>query len=648
MDRNLIINTIRALSIDQVEKAKSGHPGMPLGASHIIYLLFDKFMKFNPADPKWFNRDRFVLSAGHASAMLYTTLYVMGYDITIEDLKAFRQLDSKTPGHPESFLTPGVEATTGPLGQGLANAVGMAIAEKYLRTLFEKKGHKIIDHRTFALVSDGDLMEGISSEAIQLAGHMCLDRLLVIWDNNGISIDGPTSLSWSEDVLKRFEASGWYVDSLEDGYDLDALEAKITKAISQQKPSFLAVKTKIGYMSPLEGKNSVHGAPLGPENAQKTKENLGWNLSPFEVPKELLEYREQKIKEGQRLQNLWQKELENLRQQSEEDYILLERMMAGEIPKDLFNDLPQFSEPMATRQANQKVLAYLSSKLEELIGGSADLSESTGVYIKSPEKVINFGVREHAMGAILNGIAYHGGLLPYGSTFLVFSDYMRTPIRLSAMSGLKVIYIFSHDSIALGEDGPTHQPIEHLWSLRLIPNLFVIRPADANEVAFAWQIAIERQDGPSAIILSRQKLPIIDRSKFPPADSILKGAYALIEDENPELIIFSTGSEVHLSIEVATKLKELGIRLKLINMACIELFLNQPKDYIERILSPGVKKRIAIELSQGTPWHKFVGMDGLIIGLESFGKSAPMGDVLKHFGFTKDEVFNSITSYLRR
>lgn len=648
MKRELIINAIRALSIDQVERAKSGHPGMPLGASHIIYLLYDKFIRFNPLDPKWFNRDRFVLSAGHASAMLYATLYVMGYDITIEDLKSFRQLDSKTPGHPESFLTPGVEATTGPLGQGLANAVGMALAEKYLRELFEKRGHKIIDHRTFALVSDGDLMEGISSEAIQLAGHMCLDRLLVIWDNNGVSIDGPTSLAWSEDVLKRFEANNWYVESIEDGYDLDNLERAIERAISKGKPSFLAVKTKIGYMSPLEGTNSVHGAPLGPERAQKTKENLGWSFDPFEIPQEVLNYRQRKIQEGQRLQNLWQKELENLRSKSEEDYNLLERIIAGEIPKEIFKDLPQFSEEMATRQANQKVLSYLSLKLTELIGGSADLSESTGVHIKDSQKVINFGVREHAMGAILNGIAYHGGLLPYGSTFLVFSDYMRTPIRLASMSGLKVIYIFSHDSIALGEDGPTHQPVEHLWSLRLIPNLYVIRPADANEVAYAWQIALERQDGPSAIVLTRQKLPLIDRTKFPPASNVLKGAYSLIEDENPQLIIFATGSEVHLAIDCALKLRESGTKLKLVNMVCIELFLTQSQDYIDKVLAKEIKKRVAIEAGASAPWHRFVGMDGLVIGLDNYGKSAPMKDILEHFGFTQEKILDSIKDYLKR
>jgi transketolase len=500
----LLINTIRFLSLDQVERAKSGHPGMPLGASHIPYIIYDRFLKFNPKNPKWFNRDRFVLSAGHASAMLYSLLFVMGYDLSLEDLKGFRQLGSRTPGHPESFLTPGVEATTGPLGQGIGNAVGMALAEKFLADKFNSEGFPIIDHYTFALVSDGDLMEGVSCEVAQLAGHWKLNKLVVIWDNNKVSIDGPTSLAWSEDVLKRFDAFGWFVQEVEDGYDLAELEKAIKRAMEQgEKPSFISVRTHLAYGSPKQDDASAHGAPLGKELALQTKKNFEWPEEEFFVPEEVWSYREEKIKKGELLEREWNTLFEKYRESYPELARLLEKSLNKDWEEDYRELLPEFKDAMATRQASGKVLASISKAIPTLFGGSADLSESNNTYLHGegdfPQgRNLHFGVREHAMGTILNGMAYHGGIIPYGGTFLVFSDYMRPSIRMASLSRLQVIYVFTHDSIGLGEDGPTHQPVEQLSSLRLIPNLWVLRPADPNEVSVAWYIALKRKDGPTA------------------------------------------------------------------------------------------------------------------------------------------------------
>ncbi|BAI68584.1 transketolase [Hydrogenobacter thermophilus TK-6] len=651
-----VINTIRFLSVDQVERAKSGHPGMPLGASHIAYLIFDRFLKFNPKDPNWINRDRFVLSAGHASAMLYSLLFVMGYDINLEDLKSFRQLNSRTPGHPERHLTPGVEATTGPLGQGIGNAVGMAIAEKYLSNFFNREGFPIIDHYTFALVSDGDLMEGVSCEVGQLAGHLKLGKLIVIWDNNGVSIDGPTSLAWSEDVLKRFSAFGWHVAHIEDGYNLDELERAIKSAMEEkERPSFISVRTHLGYGSPKQDDASVHGAPLGKELALETKRRFGWSEEEFYVPEEVYNYRKEKIEKGLKAQEEWNRLFEEYRRAYPDLAQKLLKAFKGDWGEDYKIHIPVFTEPMATRQASGKLLNAIAKHIPTMIGGSADLSESNNTYLhgmgdflaENPlGRNIHYGVREHAMGTILNGMAYHGGVLPYGGTFLIFSDYMRPSIRLAAMSGLQVIYVFTHDSVGLGEDGPTHQPIEQLCSLRLIPNLWVLRPADANEVGIAWDMAIQRKDGPVAIVLSRQKLPIIDRNRYAFYENARRGAYIIADTQGtPDLIIFASGSEVHPSLSAKHILEEEGIKVRVVNVLSFEVFELQKEDYKEYVLSPQVKRRVAVEAGRGLCWYKYVGMDGLVISMEEFGKSAP-GDVLMdHFGFTGKKIAQRIKEF---
>ncbi|MCS6875640.1 MAG: transketolase [Aquificaceae bacterium] len=654
----LVINTIRFLSVDQVERAKSGHPGMPLGASHIAYLVFDRFLKFNPRNPKWINRDRFVLSAGHASAMLYSLLFVMGYPIELEELKKFRQLGSRMPGHPENFVTPGVEATTGPLGQGIGNAVGMALAERYLSSLFNREGFPVIDHYTFALVSDGDLMEGISCEVGELAGHWRLNKLVVIWDNNGVSIDGPTSLAWSEDVCKRFEAFGWFVQHVEDGYNLEEIERAIKRAMEQkEKPSFISVKTHIGYGSPKQDDASVHGAPLGKEAVIKTKRNFNWPEEEFYVPQEVYSYREEKIEKGMALQREWE---ELFRAYSEKYPDLAELLLNAfkrEWGEEYKKHLPTFDEPMATRQASGKVLNSMAKQMPTLFGGSADLSESNSTYLHNMGdfgyqntlgRNLHFGVREHGMGAILNGMAYHGGVLPYGGTFLVFSDYMRPTIRIASMAGLQVVYVFTHDSIGLGEDGPTHQPVEQLSSLRLIPNLCVIRPADANETSVAWSMAIERKEGPTALILTRQKLPLIDRSKYTPADGIRKGAYALLDCEGlPELIILASGSEVHPALKVGEKLSSEGVKVRVINMASFEVFEKQEESYKQALLPKEVRKRVAVEAGRGMCWHKYVGLDGLVISLETFGKSGTGDILMEYFGFSAEKIEKRIREFFK-
>ncbi len=648
----LVINTIRFLSVDQVERAKSGHPGMPLGASHIIYLIFDRFLKFNPKNPKWINRDRFILSAGHASAMLYSTLFMFGYDLTIEDLKEFRQLGSKTPGHPESWLTPGVEATTGPLGQGLGNGVGMALAEKFLSSHFNRKGYPVVDHYTYVLCSDGDLMEGISYEVAALAGHFKLNKLIVVWDNNHISIDGDTSLAWSEDVLKRFEALGWNVQHLEDGYDLEALEKALLMAKESDKPSFISVRTHIGYGSPLQDTPKVHGAPLGAENVIETKKRFGWPTQEFYVPKEALEYTRRHVQLGKEREEEWN----SLFREYEREYPDLARELIDAFESrwslDWLDKVPRFEEAMATRKASGKVLNIMADYIPTMIGGSADLSESNNtILVNYPDfeadtptgRNIHYGVREHAMGAIMNGMAYHGGMLPYGGTFLIFSDYMRPSIRLAAMAGLQVIYVFTHDSIGLGEDGPTHQPVEQLPSLRLIPNLVVIRPADANEVRVAWKVAVERKEGPTAIILTRQSVPVIDRNTYASEENLVRGAYILYEPEGePDLILMATGSEVHVALGAKDILEKRGIKVRVVNFPSIELFEMQGEDYKRSVLPPSVKRRVVVEAAKGDCWHKYVGEEGLVISMESFGKSAPGKVLFEHFGFTPEAVAEKI------
>jgi transketolase len=653
----LLINTIRFLSVDQVERAKSGHPGMPLGASHIAYLIYDRFLRFNPKNPKWFNRDRFVLSAGHASAMLYSLLFVMGYELSLEDLRGFRQLGSRTPGHPENFLTPGVEATTGPLGQGIGNAVGMALAEKYLSSYFNREGFPIIDHYTFALVSDGDLMEGVSCEVSQLAGHFRLHKLVVIWDNNRVSIDGPTSLAWSEDVLKRFSAFGWYVQHIEDGYNLEEIEKAIRRALEQkERPSFISVRTHLGYGSPLQDDAKVHGAPMGREKALETKRRFGWPEEDFYVPEEAYAYREEKIKRGQELEEEWNRLFKAYREKYPELGELLERAVKGDLGQEYRKHIPVFSEPMATRQASGKVLNAIAPHIPFLFGGSADLSESNNTYLhgmgdflaENPTgRNIHFGVREHAMGTILNGMAYHGGIIPYGGTFLVFSDYMRPSIRIAAMAGLQVVYVFTHDSIGLGEDGPTHQPVEQLSSLRLIPNLWVIRPADANETAVAWDMALQRKEGPTALILTRQKVSFIDRTKYPSAEGIRRGAYILLDsDELPEVILMASGSEVEPTLRAGEMLKEKGVKVRVVNMASFEVFEAQEEEYRRHVLPPEVRKRVAVEAGRGLCWHRYVGLDGLVISLETFGKSAPGDRLMEYFGFSAEKIAEKVQGLL--
>ncbi|MEM2731757.1 MAG: transketolase [Nitrososphaerota archaeon] len=651
----LMINTIRFLSVDQVESAKSGHPGMPLGAAHIAYIIFDRFLKFNPKNPKWIDRDRFVLSAGHASAMLYSLLFVNGYDVTIEDLRRFRRLDSITPGHPENTLTPGVEVTSGPLGQGFGNSVGMAIAEKYLSSYFNKDGFNIIDHYTYVLASDGDLMEGVSSEAAALAGHFKISKLIVVWDNNKVTIDGPTSLAWSENVVERFDALGWYVQDIEDGYNLSKIENAIRNAREQKdKPSFIAVRTHLAYGSRLQDDSRAHGAPLGKEIVDEMKKKLSWSLQEFYVPEEVWKYREEKIKLGLRREAEWRKLFEKYNEKYPELAELLLRSFNRDWGEEYKKHLPVFSEGMATRAASGKVLNAIAKYIPTMVGGSADLFESTSTYLQGLGdfqadnplgRNIHYGVREHAMGAIMNGMVYHGGILPYGGTFLVFSDYMRPAIRLAAMADLQVIYVFSHDSVWVGEDGPTHQPVEQLSSLRLIPNLWVIRPCDPNEVSVAWEIAIERKDGPTAIILTRQKVPVLDRSKYPPADSIRKGAYILADSGNePDLLILASGSEVHIALEVKKILEEKGVKTRVVNMASFELFELQNEDYRRRVVPRSVA-RVAIEAGRGLCWYRYVGEDGLVISIERFGKSAPYQDLMVDFGFTSEKISEKILQH---
>ncbi|MEM2654262.1 MAG: transketolase, partial [Nitrososphaerota archaeon] len=642
-------------SADQVEFAKSGHPGMPLGASHIAYIIFDRFLKFNPKNPKWIDRDRFVLSAGHASAMLYSLLFVNGYDVTIEDLRRFRRLDSITPGHPENTLTPGVEVTSGPLGQGFGNSVGMAIAEKYLSSYFNKDGFNIIDHYTYVLASDGDLMEGVSSEAAALAGHFKISKLIVVWDNNKVTIDGPTSLAWSENVVERFDALGWYVQDIEDGYNLSKIENAIRNAREQKdKPSFIAVRTHLAYGSRLQDDSRAHGAPLGKEIVDEMKKKLSWSLQEFYVPEEVWKYREEKIKLGLRREAEWRKLFEKYNEKYPELAELLLRSFNRDWGEEYKKHLPVFSEGMATRAASGKVLNAIAKYIPTMVGGSADLFESTSTYLQGLGdfqadnplgRNIHYGVREHAMGAIMNGMVYHGGILPYGGTFLVFSDYMRPAIRLAAMADLQVIYVFSHDSVWVGEDGPTHQPVEQLSSLRLIPNLWVIRPCDPNEVSVAWEIAIERKDGPTAIILTRQKVPVLDRSKYPPADSIRKGAYILADSGNePDLLILASGSEVHIALEVKKILEEKGVKTRVVNMASFELFELQNEDYRRRVVPRSVA-RVAIEAGRGLCWYRYVGEDGLVISIERFGKSAPYQDLMVDFGFTSEKISEKILQH---
>ena len=650
----LCINTLRFLAIDTVQKARSGHPGAPMGAAPMAYALWDRFMKHNPADPNWPDRDRFVLSAGHASAMLYSLLHLTGYDLPIEELQQFRQWGSRTPGHPEYGLTPGVEVTTGPLGQGMANAVGMALAERWLATRFNRPGHEIINHHTYAIVSDGDLQEGVAAEAASLAGTLGLGKLLLIYDDNQISIEGDTDIAFLEDVPRRFEAYGWHVIDSIDGNDLDSVTSAIGEARAEEgRPSILVCKTVIGYGSPNKaGTAGVHGAPLGDDEVGLTREQLHWPYpETFTVPGEVREHLTKARERGREQQEQWDLILSSYRENFPSEALRLQDALNGVLAPGwssgltgLFDD----GKAVSTREASGKVMNVIADSVPNLIGGSADLAPSTLTILNSEGHIgpgnfdgrnLHFGVREHAMGAVANGIAVHGGAIPYASTFLIFSDYLRPALRLSALMGQQVIYVFTHDSVALGEDGPTHQPVEHLMSLREMPNLVVIRPADATETAVAWQAALERRDGPTALALSRQNLPILDRTALASADDASRGGYILWDTaDEPQVIIIATGSEVHIALEAAQALESEGIRARLVSMPSWEMFESQPREYRDSVLPPSQRARLSVEAGAINGWARYVGLDGSSIGMSTFGASAPGGVALEKFGFTATRV----------
>jgi transketolase len=649
----LSINTIRTLAIDAVEKAKSGHPGMPMGAAAMAYVLWTRFLRHNPANPKWADRDRFVLSAGHGSMLLYALLHLTGYDLPLEEIRNFRQWGSRTPGHPEHGLVPGVEATTGPLGQGFANGVGMAMAERYLGNYFNRPGHVIVDHFTYAICSDGDMMEGISSEAASLAGHLSLGKLIYLYDDNHITIDGDTTLSFSEDVAKRFEAYGWHVQKV-DGNDLEAVNRALSMARAETvKPSLICARTHIGFGSPnKQDKSSAHGSPLGADEVKATKAALGWPAEPtFNIPEEALQHFRQAVARGASQEKVWSDRFAAYAVAHPELAREWEQWQKGQLPAGWRHALPQFKVAdgaMATRVSSGKTINAVAAVLPNLLGGSADLAASNDTNIKgaasfsasAPGRILHFGIREHAMGGVLNGIALHGGLRPFGATFLVFSDYMRPSIRVAALTELPVIYVFTHDSIAVGEDGPTHQPIEHLAALRAMPNLLVIRPADATETAAAWRVALEHHHGPVALALTRQNLPTIDREKFPSADLLEKGAYTLADAEVGPLkvILIATGSEVALALEARTKLEAQGTGTRVVSMPCVELFTQQPPSYREEVLPQAVKARIAVEAGTSFGWREFVGDEGDTVCINHYGASAPAAVVLENFGFTVENV----------
>jgi len=671
----LCVNSIRFLAADMIQEASSGHPGLPLGAAPMAYVLWDRHLRHNPENPDWFDRDRFVLSAGHGSAMLYALLHLYGYDLPLEELKRFRSWGSKTPGHPEAGLTPGVEVTTGPLGQGLAMAVGMAIAEAHLAAVFNRPGHRVIDHYTYVLASDGDLMEGVTAEACSLAGHLGLGKLIVLYDDNRISLAGTTDLTFSEDVGKRFSAYGWQVLKVEDGNDLAAIDRAIREAKEDKdRPSLICVRTVLGYGAPtLAGTYKAHGSPLGEEELAAAKERLGWPASPkFFVPEEAREHFRAALARGRAWQSEWEGRLGRYRAEHPELAAELERRIRGELPPGWEQGLPEF-EPdekgIATRKASGKVLRALAERIPELIGGSADLNPSTvteltglGDFQRPGEppagvqgraggawdwsgRNLHFGVREHAMGAIANGIARHGGLIPFCGTFLVFSDYMRPPVRLAAMMGCKVVYVFTHDSIGIGQDGPTHQPVEQLMSLRAVPELAVIRPADAGEAKEAWIAALKRT-GPTALILTRQNLPVLDRGRYAPAEGLHRGGYVLWQSEEgePQLVVIGTGSEVQVALQAGELLAAEGIRVRVVSLPSWELFQDQPEDYRRAVLPPEVP-RVAVEAGVTLGWERYA---DVAIGVDRYGASAPGAEVLERYGITPENVAAAARRLLAR
>lgn len=650
----LCINTLRFLSADAVQQANSGHPGLPMGAAPLAYAIWTRHLRHNPLNPAWPARDRFILSGGHGCTLLYSLLHLTGYDLPLEEIKRFRQWGSRTPGHPEFGLTPGVETTTGPLGQGFSNGVGMAIAEAHLAARYNRPGHEIIDHYFYAIVTDGDLMEGVASEAASLAGHLRLGKLIYLYDDNHISIEGPTEITFTEDRGKRFEAYGWHVQQVEDGLDVEAIDRAIQAAKADPRPSLIMVRTTIGYGLPTRaGTAKAHGEPPGDAELNSAKEKLGWPLEPrFYIPEEALAFFRQAAVRGPELEAAWQARFEAYRAEYPDLAAELERRLAGKLPQGWDEGLPEFpADPkgMASRASSGRVLNAIAAKLPDLMGGSADLAPSTNTWLAntpafSPEdrtgRNIHFGVREHGMGAIVNGMAYHGGVIPFGATFLVFSDYMRPTLRVAALSHLGSIWVFTHDSIGVGEDGPTHQPVEHLAALRAIPNLVVLRPADANEVREAWKIAVENRHRPTALVLTRQNLPTLDRTVYASAAGVRKGAYVLADlgGEDPRVILMASGSEVGLIVEAGQHLAEEGVAVRLASFPSWELFAEQDAAYQASVLPPAVTARVAVEAGVTQGWHRWVGSGGRVLGLDRYGASAPAKTVFEKLGFTVENV----------
>ena len=654
----IIANTIRGLSVDGVAAANSGHPGMPLGMADVCAVLWSEHMNFNPKNPKWLNRDRFILSAGHGSMLIYSLLHLYGYDLSMDDLKAFRQWGSKTPGHPENFVTAGVETTTGPLGQGVANAVGFALAEASLAARYNREGSEIIDHYTYVVAGDGCLQEGISHEACSFAGHNKLGKLIMLYDSNNITIDGPTHISFTEDTRKRFEAYGWQVLEI-DGHDYDQINSAIAEAKKEKsKPSIIICKTIIGFGSPNRaGTSKAHGEPFPAEEIELMKEKLGLPKDKsFFVPDEISDLRAKTQEKGENLENKWNELWENYKNKNQEAAKELDNSIKGEISKEAL-DIPQFGseKAIATRSASGTVLNHIAKYIPQLMGGSADLTPSNntlpaGEESFSPEnpkgRYIRYGVREHGMAAIMNGMALHGGVLPYSGTFFVFSDYMRPAMRMSALMEQQVVYVLTHDSIGLGEDGPTHQPEAHLWAYRTIPNMTVIRPMDANETAEAWKSALKNKKGPTCLVLTRQNLPVYDRAGlgWAKSEEAQKGGYVLCEDKDFEAIIIATGSEVELAVEAKAKLNEQGVKVRIVSMPSTNIFDEQPQEYKESVLPKNILKRVAVEAGVTLGWYKYVGLEGRVIGLDRFGASAPYKTLYKEFGITTDAIVEAVNS----
>ncbi|PKN51821.1 MAG: transketolase [Deltaproteobacteria bacterium HGW-Deltaproteobacteria-13] len=682
-DKNILekkcIDTIRFLAADAIEKAKSGHPGMPLGAAAAAFTLWTRHLKHNPKNPQWPDRDRFVLSSGHASMLLYSLLHLTGYDLSLDDIKNFRQWSSRTPGHPEYKHTPGVEVTTGPLGQGLANAVGMAIAEAHLAARFNREGANLVDHFTYVMAGDGDMMEGVTAEACSLAGHLRLGKLIVLYDDNRVTLAGSAALSCTENIELRFKAYGWQVQKVADGNDVAAIDRAIKKARREtEKPSFICVQSTIGYGAPgKQGKCDAHGSPLGEKELQGAKDNCGWPAEePFRVPEDVQKYFRKALSRGKKSEKQWRDILDICKQKDPAIAGEFERIVRGVLPENwesALSEFPKDSKDVATRKAGEIVMQAIAAKVPELAGGSADLNPSTFTWLKGlgdfqnpafpatglhgmvggpwgyEGRNIHFGVREHAMGSIAVGMALHGGIIPYTATFLPFADYMRPPMRLAALMGVRAIFVFTHDSIGVGEDGPTHQPIEQIMNLRQVPNMTVIRPADANETLEAWRLALTNASGPTTLVFSRQNLPVLDRSVCSAASGTQKGGYILWESApNPELILIATGSEVSLALSAARKLAENGMKVRVVSLPSWEIFDRQPQEYRENVLPPAISARIAVEAGIKLGWEHYVGLSGKIIGMETFGASAPASILFEKFGFTADRIIAAAQELLHR